>query len=383
MIRNKNDSGWIAVFVALSLVMLCGFVALAVDVGSFLSARTSAQRAADAGALAGALTYVINGDATPPPTETTARDNATKVAASNQIMGANIPAGEITVEFPASRRVQVTITHNAPIFFAKVLGIKVAPIKAEAIAEASLNPMASECVKPLFIPNTIHLPINPCDGCVGSPQILIDGSGQVTDFGREKIGKGHYYINVKGANESLGQQPPGKRNVFATTFSNDTQSGTTQFGQNILECPSGARIACNNSYPLKSDPGANLYAEAFNQFTSLVNANGSPDNWVNVGQYRGANGNIYNTSHQLITVPMFDVCGIPHFCDDANNDGVKDAILLNPNMQIKVVGFARMLARFENGKLTLDLAGLSGCGSLTADPKDAGPYGYPVRLVHN
>lgn len=372
MTSEKSNCGWIAVVVALSLVMLCGFVALAVDVGSFLTVRASAQRAADAGALAGALTYVTGGDAT---------TQATTTAASNQIMGAPIPAGEVTVTtFPAARQVQVTITHNAPIFFAKVLGISTAPISATAIAEASSSFIASDCVKPLFIPNTIHEPQYPCIGCTTN-QVLVNGAGQVTAYGSSLLGWSPY-IHVRSASESLNKPLFGERNVFATTFSNDTQGGITQFGQNIVQCPTGARITCLDSYPVKNDPGLNT--ESLTEFTNLVNANGAPDDYWGLGQYHGPDGHTYDTSHQLITVPIFDVCSIPSFCQDVNpTDSFGDAVLTNPTQQITVVGFARMFATINNGKVQLYLVGLDGCGTVPPPVSDAGPYGHPVRLVHN
>ena len=45
--------GTILPIVALALVGLCGFVALAIDVGMVLVARTQVQNAADAAAMAG------------------------------------------------------------------------------------------------------------------------------------------------------------------------------------------------------------------------------------------------------------------------------------------------------------------------------------------
>lgn len=51
----RTPRGATAVMVAICLVMLCGFLALALNVGHLLSVRGELQNAADAGALAGAL----------------------------------------------------------------------------------------------------------------------------------------------------------------------------------------------------------------------------------------------------------------------------------------------------------------------------------------
>ncbi|HBC32323.1 MAG TPA: hypothetical protein DC024_13910 [Clostridiales bacterium] len=53
----RNESGQAMVFVALFLVVLMGFAALAVDVGAMTVQRSKLQNAADAAALAGALDY--------------------------------------------------------------------------------------------------------------------------------------------------------------------------------------------------------------------------------------------------------------------------------------------------------------------------------------
>jgi hypothetical protein len=59
--KLKNQRGISAVFIAVCLVMLIGFVALAIDVGHLAVARNELQNAADAGALAGAR-YLYNND---------------------------------------------------------------------------------------------------------------------------------------------------------------------------------------------------------------------------------------------------------------------------------------------------------------------------------
>jgi Flp pilus assembly protein TadG len=55
---RKGQVGYVAVSVALAIVVLCGFAALAVDINILLAARSATQRAADSGALAGAFTFV-------------------------------------------------------------------------------------------------------------------------------------------------------------------------------------------------------------------------------------------------------------------------------------------------------------------------------------
>ena len=54
----KDERGAVLILVAGTMVVLLGFAALAVDVGFLMSARTEAQRTADAMALAAASAFI-------------------------------------------------------------------------------------------------------------------------------------------------------------------------------------------------------------------------------------------------------------------------------------------------------------------------------------
>ena len=56
----KDDSGFSLVFVAVGMMGFVGVSMLAIDVGMLMTARSQAQNAADAGALAGATALVYN-----------------------------------------------------------------------------------------------------------------------------------------------------------------------------------------------------------------------------------------------------------------------------------------------------------------------------------
>ena len=59
-----DESGAAAVIFAITLTVLCGFVALAVDIGHLVMAKSELQRTADAGALAGAMGLIPYTDTT-------------------------------------------------------------------------------------------------------------------------------------------------------------------------------------------------------------------------------------------------------------------------------------------------------------------------------
>lgn len=96
---NKNNRGQVLVLVAISLVVILGFAALAIDLGYFYHTKNQLQGAADAAALAGAAAL---------PDETDARTAAVSYAFKNIASGSAVqvssdgsntltPSNDITV----------------------------------------------------------------------------------------------------------------------------------------------------------------------------------------------------------------------------------------------------------------------------------------------
>ena len=92
-LRYDRRPGSIAPVIAISLVGLCGAVALAVDVGRVAVAKLQCQTAVDVAAMAGART--LNGIM--PQDLTSATTNAQNAAITYQIMGHSIVASELRV----------------------------------------------------------------------------------------------------------------------------------------------------------------------------------------------------------------------------------------------------------------------------------------------
>src|SRR5213083_2076009 len=119
---RQTEGGYVLVTVAVMLVVLIGFTALAIDTGILYADRTQSQRAADAAALSGAFTYVIE-NLTPAAAQLRAEHDANQTAIANKVMGQAISAagGNCAVGSEvcsradvANRRVTVTITRNEP-----------------------------------------------------------------------------------------------------------------------------------------------------------------------------------------------------------------------------------------------------------------------------
>ncbi len=158
--------GAILSLLALGLVALFGFVALAVDIGMIAVARTQCQNAADAAAMAGART--LNGDQANSNNAANAVLNAVAAAGDNHILGRPVAAARVTVQvgtytynpmtqsFPTApftglvtvapgsspgpnptdnwSLLQATVTNQAPYTFAKVFGMNTFNVSTTATA---------------------------------------------------------------------------------------------------------------------------------------------------------------------------------------------------------------------------------------------------------
>jgi Flp pilus assembly protein TadG len=161
-----NESGATAIVFALALTVLCGFVALALDVGHLVMAKAELQRTADAAALAGAmglLPYIDTGTPTPNWTQGQSKAHTIISNAANQVDNYNFsitdgtvlygywllnpPAGYAqiplstvrtsTVAYLPEPAVNVTLSRNVTLYFAPVVGVS-SPTTVSATATAIL-----------------------------------------------------------------------------------------------------------------------------------------------------------------------------------------------------------------------------------------------------
>jgi Flp pilus assembly protein TadG len=159
---QRDESGMSYVFIGLSMMAFISASMLAIDVGMLMTARSQAQNAADAGALAGATALVYDNwtDRTPSGPAVT---SALAASTSNKVMSKDVSVKPADVEFlndPAGEpnRVKVTVYRTAargnplPTMIAKYFGMATADIAATATAEASAA-NAMTCVKPFTIPD--------------------------------------------------------------------------------------------------------------------------------------------------------------------------------------------------------------------------------------
>ncbi len=160
----RSQRGSITIHVAIALVALLMFAGMVIDQGVFYVARAQAQNAADAGALAGALTLADNGMLTADATVA-----AHAFANLNAIWGESAGDANIDVTVPivcpdglnACIRVDVMRglpgrfgghTNTIPTFLIRLLGPTVQGARATATAEVAAG-NATNCLKPWLIPD--------------------------------------------------------------------------------------------------------------------------------------------------------------------------------------------------------------------------------------
>ncbi len=150
-VRRAPRRGALLPLVAVALIALLGFVALAIDIGMLLVAKTQAQNVADAAAMTGARTI----DGSQNSNLTAATTNAQNIAAQNLVLGKPVAASEMTIthgayhydptqrlfipQFPPQAPdsyslTQVTITLNRGSAFARVFGVSNLNVTATAMA---------------------------------------------------------------------------------------------------------------------------------------------------------------------------------------------------------------------------------------------------------
>jgi Flp pilus assembly protein TadG len=121
--RVSRDRGAVAVIMALLMVPLIGFAAVAVDVAALRAQQQQLQTGADAGALAIAQDCARNNCGTPTTT-------AQSLAQANTNDGS--AASVVSPVSTASRTVTVTTTSVRTHHFAQVLGFKTGSVAAKA-----------------------------------------------------------------------------------------------------------------------------------------------------------------------------------------------------------------------------------------------------------
>jgi Flp pilus assembly protein TadG len=287
---RNGERGVTMIIVVIAMMSMLAMVALAVDVITLYAARSEAQRAADAAALAAAKMLVdagVTGDPTliNPTVQSTAQTLATQaaqsVAGQSAIAGRPIAVADVAVTFPnggnaasfaINPTVNVTVQNtNLPTFFARIWSRAALTVRATATAEGfnpsnsqALNlgigvPVIARGVKPFLLPNCDPVnATNPGSNCVGGvPRFFDATTGALINPGLAPTGIIGETFNVSSACTGVGpgctvgpataglyypaQMPPATDACPATCG-----GGGTNFETDI-ECSNPSPISCSNA----------------------------------------------------------------------------------------------------------------------------------------
>jgi hypothetical protein len=198
--------------VAISLLLIVGMAAFAIDTGMLFSARSDAQRAADTAALAAASAFF---DASVDGRPALAEERGVDFATRNDMLHSGIAPEEVAIELvintPSIMRARATVRREeVSTFFAGIWGMKTLPVAAVAEAEVR-NTATADCLKPFALPDQDFSP----------------GSGYVYgDLVEIWVVGGEDYVLV-GFNDN---EPPGLGNIqpFITDKCTDGQSAAME-----------------------------------------------------------------------------------------------------------------------------------------------------------
>jgi len=127
----KDEEGSVTILVALMMTVLMGFAALSVDIGMLYNQKREVQNAADAAALAGAMSL---------PNTGIAKSIAISVAEKNLLQNSSLETLTTSISPIApyngtSTEIEVTIKRKVKTIFAQVLGIADSEVSGRAVAK--------------------------------------------------------------------------------------------------------------------------------------------------------------------------------------------------------------------------------------------------------
>lgn len=287
---RNTQRGAIIIQVAVSLLVLMSFMVFVLDYGVLWVARGQAQNAADAGALAGAVSRAYDEFANPPAAGGVTELAARSVAASHMIFGQPVPASTLNVTYncppgvTGGGCVQVDVFRNGvngsaslPVFFGPLLNITQQGTQATATAQA-ISANAVNCLKPwavmdkwidaqdspwtqasIYTPSLGDSYVPPYPGLTTTGFSNKDANGNPIDAGRQMILKmqnpGPMSPNVAqwGAGWALALDlppPPGPKNPYERNITGCTTATVSIAAQNET-CLGGPNpsIGCVNVEP--------------------------------------------------------------------------------------------------------------------------------------
>ena len=383
--RRPNERGVSLLLIAVGMVFVLGIAGLGVDLASLYVGRNQAQRAADAGALAGAQTLVSSGctsaggSTISASCQSLARQRAIAVGNANLIAGVSPAIVDADVTFPSTSttdpQIKVVASRNTahsnamPTFFVKIFGINSANVSASAKAEA-FNPsgtggnVGAECLKPWLLPNCDSghpaSPGNP--NCPGYDYFINPSTGAIQNPGVWTTGVQGEPITIKPGDPNSGATAaPGKFwPVFlpAGSVASDCPACASPGGGSgpssgslyrlNIECCNHNTIVCGTQ--VVQPITGNMVGPTEQGVDCLIHQGGTkssptgmdtfdPNSWtITAGSANpyGLSGPI-TTSDSVVTIPVYNGTTL---CPGASCPST---------ITVTIMGFIQLFVRYEDG----------------------------------
>src|SRR6185369_17906232 len=294
---RRGERGVTMVLIALAMVSLLAMAALAIDITTLYVARSEAQNAADAAALAGAKMFVtsgvtsVGGGAPPiaftdvcqtagPGNTAAANRQAEATASQNNVAGTPAAVLQISCDssLPENPRITVIVQRTAlPTFFARIWNRASSTITATATAEAfnasgSTVPIQTESVKPWFVPNCDPARITPTGNpnCPAGPlqyyDYFVNPDSTIANNG-DFLGSPLQLLRIRNMVTSPVPNPPATSRFYVADIPIDPpvaacpdtnavscdRVGTNNYHDNIA-CASKQKVTCGQSFPVQTPP---------------------------------------------------------------------------------------------------------------------------------
>jgi Flp pilus assembly protein TadG len=374
----NDERGMSLVFVSVSFMALLSATTLAIDVGMFMNARSQAQNAADAGALAGAVALGYNSftDRSPSgPAVQSAINTARANLVANQIVSVQAP--DVTFpNDPAGQPTRVAVqvfrtearTNAIPTLMGSIFGVQKVDITAKATAEVS-PANAETCVKPFTIPDKwIEKQTGAWDPddtfdledskgkALPNPDVYIPAdqpgyTGYNADLDRGLL------ITLK-ANNSSKVSPS-----FYNPWALPGNSGASDYRRDIAGCnttivPIGARMT--------PEPG-NMVGPTAQGTRDLVDKD--PNAYWDV-PCKCVKGSAFGTSPRVVIIPLYD----PVFYETGKQNG--------RNADLKIANYLGFFIERMNGNEVMGrITPVAGVHSGNGGPAPVGAFPKVIRLV--
>ena len=372
--KRHGERGMTIVMVATGMLAFLSATAFAVDVGMFMVARTESQRAADAGALAGAVALGFNDPNDRSATGPAVRNAiAAATATENGVINMQASVLPEDVSFPTPTQVRVRVLRSSvrgnPLttFFAPIFGIDTVNIGAEATAEAQ-PANAMTCVKPFTVPDKwIESQTPPWDPTDTFDVVDSKGKPLANPDKYVPVGSAGYtgYDAHRDKGTLITLKAGTGNNIYPSIYFPYSMGGVTgasEYENNIANCNT---LMMGFGDLLLAEPG-NMVGPTRSGMEALIDRDRSA-RW---DEYENKVVSSMSPSPRVVAIPLFD----PVYYDTGKQNG--------RNADFKVVNYMGFfIEQMQGNDVKGRITPIGGIYSGTGGPAPVGTFPIAIVLV--